>query len=323
MKEDLNVLLDLKVPAVNIAKYIRETSNHLLTTKDIHNIRTASRSLDTEEDKVLSILEEYLANDNLVRVFVNEKDEIEAIHIQDKEMQGLVESYPEVMFLDTTHNINRSHLKLTTIMIIDRNGNGQPVAQAFLTRERKESLVNFMEVFKEANPSTEGTSVFIIDKDFNEFDVISDLWPTSRIFFCLFHLLQTFGRKIHKLHCGNKKKEILRELCQKLAYAQSEQDFKKYYLKLEATNVPEFMSYFDNNWMNIREKWTLYERNKVRTFGHKTTNVIESYHQKVKKNLHANISFSDCLKEVLSWNSNKHLQLHPELPVLREFHSCA
>ena len=72
------------------------------------------------------------------------------------------------------------------------------------------------------------------------------------------------------------------------------------------------MSYFDNNWMNIREKWTLYERNKVRTFGHKTTNVIESYHQKVKKNLHANISFSDCLKEVLSWNSNKHLQLHHE-----------
>ena len=154
-----------------------------VTHKDVHNIRQKSRGLSTEAARVLAVLDNFLQVDpgNRVHLSTNTEDELVMIYIQDHRMQQLLSNFPEVLVVDCTYCTNNCRMPLISILVVDGNSHGQVVAQALIANETKEVMTKFFKVFKDNNPVTASTSMFLIDKDFTEFVIISQLWPKASV----------------------------------------------------------------------------------------------------------------------------------------------
>lgn len=309
-------LLGLNIGASQLSTHLRETCGKQVTHKDIHNIRQQMRTPGTEAAKVLDVLEKFLHVNpgNLVHLSTNNDDELVMIYIQDQNMQQTLSNYPEVLIVDCTYCTNNCRMPLISIVVVDGDSHGQVVAQALIANETKEVMHKFFQVFKENNPVSTSTSMFLIDKDFTEFSIISELWPTASVFYCLFHVLKAFKSAIHKLQGISKEtKEEIKTCCQHMAYAKSETLYDECYAQLMEVASPEFITYFQKNWHSCTGMWVQYERIKCMNLGQRTTNLIESYHQKIKDHLHANMPPSESLDIIIKWSDAKQKKLDHDL----------
>ena len=78
-------------------------------------------------------------------------------------MRAAAEKVPELNVTDTTCNTNNK-MPVSTLMVIDGNGQGQVVAQAILANEKKEMLQSLFRIFKETNHCSSFTSCFLLTK---------------------------------------------------------------------------------------------------------------------------------------------------------------
>ena len=122
------------------------------------------------------------------------------IYLQTTEMKHAVEDYSEVTMLDATYATNNRKIPLLSVMVVNGHGTGQVVAQALVCNEKREIILTFLDVYLENNPAAKSAWVFLIDKDFNEFIHIRKLWPDAAFMYCIFHVMQTFKKKVHSLH---------------------------------------------------------------------------------------------------------------------------
>ena len=126
---------------------------------------------------------------------------------------------------------------------------------------------------------------------------------------------------MHKLQGIDKEtKEAIKSCCQRMAYANSASMYNKYHAELLKVASLEFISYFEKNWDSCTGMWVQFYRNKCVNFSQRTTNLIESYHQKVKDYLHANMSPSECLMIIIRWSDAKHKQLDHDLFLTQTSH---
>lgn len=72
--------------------------------------------------------------------------------------------------------------------------------------------------------------------------------------------------------------KILQELC----YSRSEDEYQKQYEKLCELKLEGVMEYYNKNWHNIRNEWSLYARNNYCNYLNDTNNRSESMNQKLK-----------------------------------------
>ena len=163
-----------------------------MTAKDLHNLRQRFSGDTSDEDKLLSVLENCLEKDDnsSVCVTVDEYNELQTLYIQTGRMKQVVANFPESLMLDCTYKVNNKKMVLATIiMATDGNGEGRVCAHALLKNEKQETLRVFLSKFKDLNPKTEQTKVFIVDKDFNEINLIRDIWPAVQFSYsCVFSM---------------------------------------------------------------------------------------------------------------------------------------
>lgn len=172
----------------------------------------------------------------------------------------------------------------------------------------KKRLIISLRIFKVLNSLTRETKMFIVDKDFNELAVIKQLWPKSKKKknLCLFHILKTLRQEIHKQTGESLGKQQLSNLCSQIVFAQTEEEYNtKYDILQSSDSFPEFKTYFAKNWHSIRGMWATYERKKFVNFGRRTTNVLESYHKKLKRRCNSNMTVSQFIRELLKINTMK------------------
>ena len=60
-------------------------------------------------------------------------NDVKFIYIQTGEMKEHFRKYPDILFMDTTYNVNMERYPLFTIMAEEADGKGKPVAYCFLT----------------------------------------------------------------------------------------------------------------------------------------------------------------------------------------------
>lgn len=206
------------------------------------------------------------------------------IYFQDDRMSQIFEKYPEVLLYDTTYKMNNKNLPLVLQLCVDGNGETE-ICNLFIARSESYLCIGEMvKIFKEFNESWTKTRVIIGDKDFADRGVYNEMFPDAVLQICLFHVLVTFRREIttSKRNITKEQREIVLDILQRLVYSTSEESYDTIYHELVDLNLEDIMEYYDNNWHQIRNEWTLYGRNKFANYLNWTNNRTESINQKFK-----------------------------------------
>ena len=172
------------------------------------------------------------------------------IYLQTTEMKHAVEDYPEVMLLDATYGTNNRKMPLLPVMVVNGHGTGLVVAQALVCNEKRETILTFLDVYQENNTAAKSAQVFLTDKAFNEFILIRKMLPDAAVMYCLFHVMQTFKKKVHSLYMQPENKESLMQTLVKITHSQSEDDYDQLVDRMKVVALTEFMVYYRENWGN-------------------------------------------------------------------------
>ena len=127
-------------------------------------------------------------------VDVDESDHVDLIYIQTAEMIEQYKKYPEIMFMDTTYNVNLEGYPLFAIMVEDGDGRGKPVAYCFIRSETKENIEQCLTHFCNFNDVSQ-SKVIMVDKDLTEINALKSKIPDAEILLCKFHIMKYFKKK--------------------------------------------------------------------------------------------------------------------------------
>ncbi|CAG8784299.1 2044_t:CDS:2 [Cetraspora pellucida] len=146
-----------------------------------------------------------------------ETDRLEII-ISTREQQDYAWQYghKNLILVDGTFGISKHKLLLFTIMVIDKNNKGIPIAFILFTPPQYNRLTssgnnyNQTQVNSNVTPVTFSSLVAITDTDVKERKALSKVWPRIILLLCYFHISQCWKNEINKqLGRGGKGDAIL------------------------------------------------------------------------------------------------------------------
>ena len=114
-----------------------------------------------------------------------------------EKMRKAFDSWPEILFIDTTYKLFLR--KLITLVICAQDGNGftHIVGVACVVNEQADTLKSVFEIFKNINPDAcSRIKCCMTDKDLTERQVLKEVFPGASLFICEFHVLKIFSRTI-------------------------------------------------------------------------------------------------------------------------------
>lgn len=200
-------------------------------------------------------------------------------------MAHIYEKYPEVILFDATYKMNNHNLPLFIQLCIDGNGQTE-IASLYICRsESRDGIGAMLDVFKEFNCNWHKTKVFVGDKDFADRAVYKEKFADASLHICLYHVLKTFNREITTV----KRQITTEQRCQalkvleKLVYATSSESYDLNYKELRDLDLEEVTSYYEDNWHNIREQWSMFGRNKYAHYMNTTNNRCERLNRTFKQ----------------------------------------
>jgi zinc finger SWIM domain-containing protein 3 len=146
---------------------------------------------------VRHLLEGFLAEDNanVAEVLLDSQHQALGIVFQTSGMRKMIEKFPQIILVDATYCTNASNYKLFSFMVTDAFGRGQFVQHAFVSNESKDVMVKVLKIFKQNNPASTETCVFMIDKDLKEDSALQEVFPNARVLLCHFHVRKWFNTK--------------------------------------------------------------------------------------------------------------------------------
>lgn len=208
-------------------------------------------------------------------------------------MAQIFEKYPELMLFDATYKMNNANMPLITQLCVDGNGETEICSIFFARSESYLSVGAMVDAFQSFNPGWKNTKVILGDKDFADRGIYADKYPNAVLQICLYHVLVTFNREITtaKRKITTEQRKTVLEILQRLAYAESKASYDSTYNEFLGLKLEEVITYYDNNWHNIRDEWTQFGRNAHANYLNSTNNRTESINQKFKivGNRHANL----------------------------------
>jgi zinc finger SWIM domain-containing protein 3 len=132
---------------------------------------------------------------NVAEVLLDSHYQALGIVFQTAGMRKMIEKFPQIVLVDATYCTNASNYKLFSFMVTDAFGRGQFVQHAFVANESKDVMVKVLKIFKEHNPASLETCVFMIDKDLKEDSALQEVFPNARVLLCHFHVRKWFNTK--------------------------------------------------------------------------------------------------------------------------------
>ena len=279
VKTKVKNLLSLNADKKLIKNLVKDTTGHQVIMKDIHNVQTEMNKLkkDSNSEALFNMLKTNYPSYNCE--VVSNEGVIEGFFLQNDFMKKKFAKFPELIICDSTHKLNYLNMPLFTFLVVDGNGETQPICMFFIQNEDESSLKKMIEIFKNLNPSWVSTKTVLTDKDLTERLVFKSLMPQINLQICLFHVLRTFSREIttSKMNITESERMDLLQSLQEITYSKSSHDFNS---KVESffENAPNQLvkSYFRKNWLNIKEEWVLCFRHEMMNLGENTTQIVWS-----------------------------------------------
>ena len=141
-----------------------------------------------------------------------------------------------------------------------------------------------VKTFKKHNPQWSSTKVMISDKDFNERAIFKKEFLDATLHLCLFDTLRSFKKEIttEKMGIRSGEREHALELITKFVYSQSESYYMENYQQLLQSGLSSVISYFNDNWHDIRYEWVEGYKGANFTLGETANNRIKCINGKIK-----------------------------------------
>ena len=187
--------------------------------------------------------------------------------------------YPEILFMDTTYNVNVEGYPLFAILAEDRDGRGKPVTYCYVRSETKGNICKVLMKFCENN-DVSGVKIIMVDKDLNEMNAFKENIPNATLLLCKFHVMKYFKKKVSDLDIKHNEKKALGTLLQQIIDCKGQDHYDELYKELQQHD-PEFVQYYNKNWHNCQSMWVIHFRANLLTHGNNTNNKIESHKQKL------------------------------------------
>jgi hypothetical protein len=202
--------------------------------------------------------------------------------------------------MDATYKTSNRLLPLITIMAIDGEGHGKPVFHAFVKHENKHILSSLLTDFQRSYQSND-TYLILIDKDFSEIAALKDNFPDSKINLCAFHVSRAIQRGLTRMDVGKEVASEVLDLFMRQVYEDSKEEFLRIQEKITALIPRSSLEYFQKWWRDA-EMWASSYNKDICNLGIKTTNHVESYHQKIKKFLSQTVTLPQAMKNIMQYD---------------------
>ena len=300
-------LNQLKVPASSIQRVMHEEHRLPIQPQDVHNLNMRERKRDTgvrTEVQVLSDYFESLLNDDpgCTISVIESEGVIEVIYIQTSAMRRVLNSYPQMLFVDGTYCVNKHSMPLYVFAVCDGNGQGQVVSYALVKDERASTLRSLFREFEKFNPLGESLKTIMTDKDLNEIAQIKQVFPSVNIMLCRFHVQKAFKSGI-AAHCHEEDRDVVRDLVTRMVYSSREIDYDRAKEEMEGVSAT-FSGYFDANWDPMKEMWAGYIVKHYNHRSHFTNNIVESHNHSIKAIVKRRSSIVDLIKDLFKLQSS-------------------
>ena len=176
-----------------------------------------------------------------------------------------------IFCVDSTHNTTYYGFYLSTILTVDDQNRGRPIAHFISSNEQAKSLKVFFEFFKKNYPVNDHP-VLITDDYPAYWNTWKELFPTSSHILCRWHI-----RKNWKKHCQSSYKNVW--LLEKLMKSKSENEYINNLEVIRQEFSQKSFEYLEKNYLNRTEKWVLYQLPYKNAYNLH----IESFHKILKK----------------------------------------
>ncbi|XP_044596692.1 uncharacterized protein LOC123273352 [Cotesia glomerata] len=225
------------------------------------------------------------------------------IFFSTQDMRSDLSKWPEIVFLDGTYKLTNNDITFMVFLVEDGNGRGQIAGAALLSTEERDVLEWMLNAFKTTNEEAcKKIKCFMTDKDLLERDVLKTVFPMVPTYICGFHSIKIFERVVKnpEMKLNSEDKIAVMDILRKLVFSSSKEEYDDLYLELNLTATPEFMTYFNNNWHNIREEWSMYSVLQ-NSLGNTSNNRLESLNGKMKQVLEKNSPLLITIKDFFLW----------------------
>lgn len=271
------------------------------TLKDLYNAR---QKMNTAPEKSMleKIVGELCAFDsNIVKIYVNEDNELEGLFYQDDRMRKYFSVYPGVLIADATYKLNDRQMPLMLLLVIDGNGESQIVAFFVIRSENYRVVKKMLKYFKEFNPKTNEIEVILADKSMADRKAFQKCFPQANLQLCIFHVSQSFNREIttRKRKITDEQRDEALSIMNAMIYAATREIYRDLRRKLLALNYGKVNEYFEANWHTCRREWVACYTDQNANLLNRTTNRVESINQKLKSAVTRNGSAPRFIRETL------------------------
>ncbi|XP_033225883.1 uncharacterized protein LOC117178563 [Belonocnema kinseyi] len=165
----------------------------------------------------------------------------------------MIAVYPEFVALDVTYKLLRMGLPVYVTLSEDVNCQSEILAVCILVNEDRESILWFLNTFKEENPEILKLNSIITDKDLNERGAIRVVFPAANFIICIFHVQRTFRREITfaKMNITQSQRNESLEILVKLVYAPTTEKFEELERDFTKKAPLSVLNYYNKNWLPI------------------------------------------------------------------------
>ena len=134
-------------------------------------------------------------------------------------------SDPSILNCDTTFNFESSGYKLSSFLYLNHvTGKGEVGQLAFMSDEGAEAVEFAFSTFRRI--CGKDPPVLMVDKDFNEINIMKKVFPTSRIILCWFHVLKWWKNLLATAKSrDHEEKSNIMEAFRKLVYSHGREEF--------------------------------------------------------------------------------------------------
>ncbi len=189
--------------------------------------------------------------------------------------------------LDTTHGTNQYGFKLTSLMVIDDDAQGQVVAWLVSDREDATAMTSFLQCIRSI--SAVRPSHVITDDSHSAAPSIRHVFPDAQHLVCHWHIDRAWRKAVYA-RCPKGPEGMLiavkvYQTVRALLELDSERDFDKSVdIAMAAITqvAPTFAEYFRSTYLGSRDRirqWASFARDHTRT---NTSNAAESFHNTFK-----------------------------------------
>ena len=226
----------------------------------------------------------------------SEEETIQCIFFQTSQMKRYLEAFPDVLYIDSTYCLNSFGYPVVVFMVVDGDNRGHCVGYALVRDER---MVTFATLYTEfVRKNNVNTKTVVLDKDAAEIGAVRFAMEGVNLVLCRFHVCKSLSESIKKFVRKEHREEV-KKLINMMVYSGSQAAFEDAYAQLSG----EMKTFFDSNWLPVKQHWAQCDLQHIVTWGNMTNNFVERHNRALKTVGNSKMTMSTFIKSLLKFHS--------------------